>query len=55
MARGRYLQFLDADDHFEANLLQDAYYRAYDSATDILLFGMKSYQMEKCTLFTIHY
>ena len=22
-----------ADDHFEANLLQDAYYRAYDSAT----------------------
>ena len=41
MARGRYLQFLDADDHFEANLLQDAYYRAYDSATDILLFGMK--------------
>lgn len=41
MARGRYLQFLDSDDEFASNLLQEVYYRAYDMSSDILVFGMR--------------
>lgn len=39
-ARGHYLQFLDSDDEFQNSLLQNAYYRAFDSSADIVIFGM---------------
>lgn len=45
LARGQYLQFLDADDEFANNMLQEAYYRAYDSSADIILFGMNEKEL----------
>ncbi|WP_271328066.1 MULTISPECIES: glycosyltransferase family 2 protein [Lactococcus] len=40
LARGEYLQFLDADDEFYPYLLHDAYYRAFNTSSDIIVFGM---------------
>lgn len=39
IARGKYLSFLDADDIFEANMIEEAYKQAEKVDADIVVFG----------------
>ncbi len=45
MARGEYLLFLDADDKFDTDLCNAAYYRSHIANADICLFGAKRYDI----------
>ncbi len=45
-AAGEYLSFLDADDFFEANMLEDAYCRAKDKNAEIVVFRCDHYFSE---------
>ena len=42
-ARGRYLSFLDADDFFEADMLEEAYRSAEENRSDIVVFLSDNY------------
>ena len=46
-ARGEFLSFLDADDFFEANMLEEAVKTAEQHAADLVVFGADRFEMEK--------
>lgn len=43
IAKGKYLSFLDSDDFFELNMLEEMYNKAEKDQSDIVICGWKSY------------
>lgn len=43
IAKGEYLSFLDSDDWFELNMLEEMYNKAEEDKSDIVVCGWKSY------------
>lgn len=46
-AKGQYLSFLDSDDFFEQNMLQEAYDSAEQNQADFVVFNSDQYHMDK--------
>ena len=47
VATGKYLSFLDSDDFFEANMLEDAWQEAEKYQADFVVFNSDQYHMDK--------
>ena len=47
IAKGKYLSFLDSDDFFELNMLQEAYDSAEQNQADFVVFNSDQYHMDK--------
>lgn len=47
MAKGKYLSFLDSDDFFEPDMLQEAYQSAEKNQADFVVFNSNQYHMDK--------
>lgn len=47
VATGKYLSFLDSDDFFEANMLEDAWNEAEKYQADFVVFNSDQYHMDK--------
>ena len=54
-AKGEYLLFLDADDFFHPELIAKAYAQAKKTDADVVLFGAKTYDMERDALINTPY
>ena len=50
LAKGTYLSFLDSDDFFELNMLQEAYNLAELNQADFVVFNSDQYHMDKNNL-----
>lgn len=46
-ATGEYLSFLDSDDFFEPNMLEEAYVKAEETSADFVVFNSNQYHMDK--------
>lgn len=47
LAKGKYLSFLDADDFFEPNMLEEAYLSAEEYQADFVVFNSNQYHMDR--------
>ncbi|MBR1825780.1 MAG: glycosyltransferase [Alphaproteobacteria bacterium] len=48
IAKGEYLSFLDSDDFFELNMLEDVYRKAEHEKADIVMFNTYLYDEQQC-------
>ena len=53
-AKGKYLSFLDSDDFFDVNMLQDMYNQAEKDKSDIVICGWKNYDNRTNKVIAIH-
>ncbi len=47
VAKGEYLSFLDSDDFFELNMLEEGYNHAFENSTEVVVWGFHIYDEQR--------